>query len=61
MRDALELSFARARAVADYLGTRGMPAERLLPSGIGDADFGSAHGSHRSQRQRVELRWMLRS
>jgi flagellar motor protein MotB len=60
MRDALELSFARARAVADYLATHGMPPERLVPSGIGDADFAAVSGESRAQRQRVELRWMLR-
>jgi outer membrane protein OmpA-like peptidoglycan-associated protein len=59
MRAALELSFARARAVADYLVARGMPPERLVPSGIGDSSFGSADESH-GPRQRVELRWMLR-
>ena len=61
MRDALELSFARARAVADYLAAHGMPPERLVPSGIGDADFAAVSGVSRSQRQRVELRWMLRN
>jgi flagellar motor protein MotB len=61
MRDALELSFARARAVANYLIARGMPSERLIPSGIGDANFGSADQKDDGQRRRVELRWMLRS
>jgi len=60
MRDALELSFARARAVADWLAAHGMPPERLVPSGIGDADFAAVSGARRDQRQRVELRWMLR-
>ena len=61
MRDALELSFARARAVSDYLAAHGMPPERLVPSGIGDADFAAVSGESRAQRQRVELRWMLRN
>ena len=61
MRAALELSFARARAVADYLAAHGMPPERLVPSGIGDADFAALSGESRAQRQRVELRWMLRN
>jgi len=60
MRDALELSFARARAVADYLISRGMGSERLVPSGIGDSTFGGAEQTDNGQRQRVELRWMLR-
>ena len=61
MRDALELSFARARAVAEYLAARGMPSERMVPSGVGDADFGGASEARKEQRRRVELRWMLRS
>jgi outer membrane protein OmpA-like peptidoglycan-associated protein len=59
MRAALELSFARARSVADYLVARGMPPERLVPSGIGDASFAFDEET-RAPRQRVELRWMLR-
>ena len=59
MRAALELSFARARSVEDYLVARGMPPARLVPSGIGDSDSGAGEESH-AARQRVELRWMLK-
>jgi len=61
LRAALELSFSRARAVADYLIEHGMPPERLVPSGIGDSARGGGGSTRREQKRRVELRWMLRS
>ncbi|MCA9116318.1 MAG: OmpA family protein [Planctomycetaceae bacterium] len=36
--DPLELSFARAEQVADYLMSRGIPRERVIVSGVGNSE-----------------------
>lgn len=59
LRDALELSFARARAVADYLIANGMPSDRLVPYGIGETSEAGEGDARGEGRRRVDLLWML--
>lgn len=39
VRDQFDLSYARARAVADYLAARKIPRQRLIVTAAGDAEF----------------------
>ncbi len=54
---SLELAEQRARAVAEYLHARGVPARQLLPRGLGMTDYlaSNATADGRAQNRRVEL------
>jgi len=52
-----QLSEARASAVASYLDSRGVPADRVVPRGFGASQFVATNStaSGRSQNRRIEL------
>jgi outer membrane protein OmpA-like peptidoglycan-associated protein len=54
---SLELAEKRARAVAEYLHARGVPARQLLPRGLGMTAYlaSNATPEGRAQNRRVEL------
>ncbi len=53
----LKLSQRRANAVLDYLETRGVPGDRLVPHGYGKTNYvaSNATAEGRAQNRRVEL------
>lgn len=57
VRDHWDLSFARARTVADYLANRGIDRRRLLVSAAGDTEpkNRSREKRHRQQNRRVDV------